>query len=112
MDSDLSSFVSIYIVVAGITAIVWWLWPSDFSTANVSVKDPLQRFREAEMICPHCQACGRVTTEKVEVKTGIDGTKAAIGVLTGGLSILATGLSLRETKTEATCFNCGSTWRF
>jgi hypothetical protein len=33
-------------------------------------------------------------------------------VLTAGISILATGLSRKETVTQATCTNCKSQWTF
>jgi hypothetical protein len=32
--------------------------------------------------------------------------------MTGGMFMLATGLSLKEHNTEAYCDNCRSTWRF
>lgn len=31
---------------------------------------------------------------------------------TGGLSLLAVGLSRKENHTQARCMNCGSTWVF
>ena len=65
-----------------------------------------------EMICPHCQKRGDVRTKAVSVKKGIDGTKAAAALLTGGLSLGLSGLSRRENLTEAHCDNCGSTWTF
>jgi len=46
----------------------------------------------------------------VERKTGISGGKAAGAVITGGWSILATGLSRKEKMTEAFCDKCLSTW--
>lgn len=33
-------------------------------------------------------------------------------ILTGGVSILATGLSRKEAATEAFCTHCKSTWQF
>jgi hypothetical protein len=42
---------------------------------------------------------------------GISGTKAAAAVLTGGLSLFATGLSHRRSVTRASCGECGMTWR-
>ena len=65
-----------------------------------------------EMICPHCQVKGKVHTQLVKHKKGISGGKAAGAILTGGLSILATGLSRKEKCTQAHCDNCGSTWEF
>jgi len=46
-----------------------------------------------QMICPHCQTKGSVRTKPVTKKTGISGGKATAALLTGGVSMLATGLS-------------------
>ena len=62
------------------------------------------------MVCPHCQQRGRVHTKQVDRKRGISGTKATAAVLTGGASILATGLSQKDKATEAYCGNCKNTW--
>jgi hypothetical protein len=65
-----------------------------------------------QMICPHCQSRGKVRAKHVALKRGVSGGKAAAAVLTGGVSVLATGLSRKEGATEAHCDNCGSTWHF
>jgi hypothetical protein len=67
---------------------------------------------DAQIVCLHCQTRGFVTTEKVQVKKGIHGGKATAALLTGGATMLATGLSQHDQMTQATCSNCGSTWRF
>ena len=67
---------------------------------------------EHKIVCPQCQERGFVTTAKVTEKAGIHGGKATAAILTGGVSMLATGLSNELGKTQATCSNCGSTWRF
>jgi hypothetical protein len=67
--------------------------------------------REA-MICPHCQARASVRAKIVTRKKGISGGKATGALLTGGVSLLATGLSRKEDETQAHCMNCGSTWYF
>jgi hypothetical protein len=64
------------------------------------------------LVCPHCQTRGRVRTANVKVKTGISGGKATAAVLTGGVSLLATGLSRKEATTRAHCDKCNSTWHF
>jgi uncharacterized protein HemX len=64
------------------------------------------------MICPHCQTKGQVRTKKVTQKKGISGSKATGAVLTGGISVLATGLSRKEDATQAHCDKCDSTWHF
>jgi len=66
-----------------------------------------------ELICPHCQKKGLVSTiQGIEQKTGISGAKATGALLTGGLSLLATGLSRKQKVTQAHCSNCNSTWYF
>jgi len=64
------------------------------------------------MICPHCQTKGQVHTKSVKQKKGISGGKVMGGLLTGGISLLATGLSRKEKLTQAHCGNCNSTWYF
>ena len=62
------------------------------------------------LICPHCQTKGQVHTKTVKEKKGISGGKAVGAVLTGGLSMLAVGLSRKEKLTQAYCNACGSLW--
>lgn len=64
------------------------------------------------MICPHCQAKGHMRTMQVKRKRGISGGKVMGGLLTGGVSLLATGLSQKDTVTQAFCGNCQSVWDF
>ena len=80
--------------------------------AKEAAKVEAKRQMDSKIICPQCQERGYVTTNKVLQKTGIDGGKATAALFTGGLSMLATGLSNEVKRTEATCSNCGSTWRF
>ena len=65
-----------------------------------------------QMICPHCQTKGCVTTKAANKKAGISGGKTTAAVLTSGISILATGLSRKEKMVEAHCSNCGASWMF
>jgi hypothetical protein len=51
-------------------------------------------------------------TKRLKAKKGISGAKATGALLTGGLSILATGLSRKEWVTDAKCKNCKSRWQF
>ena len=64
------------------------------------------------MKCPHCGKIGFINTKKVDFTKGISGGKAVAGLLTGGLSILAVGISRQEEKTEAHCQVCKNTWHF
>ncbi|MDP1614890.1 MAG: hypothetical protein Q8L68_03755 [Methylococcales bacterium] len=65
-----------------------------------------------DMICPHCKTKGQVLTEPVNLKKGVSGGKAVAGLLTGGLSLLAVGLSRTENSTKATCGKCKNVWHF
>jgi len=62
--------------------------------------------------CPHCKRTGCVYTREVKVKAGISGGKITGAILTGGLSLLATGLARKDRKTEAYCDNCKVRWQF
>lgn len=64
------------------------------------------------MVCPHCNTRGRVRTKEVTNKRGVSGGKATAAILTGGVSLLATGLSRKEQGTEAYCGACTNTWSF
>jgi uncharacterized protein (DUF983 family) len=64
------------------------------------------------LICPHCQTKGKVRTKQIDRKAGISGGKATAAVLTGGVSLLATGLSRKQQMTAARCGECGSAWQF
>jgi hypothetical protein len=74
--------------------------------------EALRPQRDKQIVCPHCQTKGHVTTAAVKVNKGISGEKATGAILTGGISMLATGLSDRQMMTKATCSNCGSVWHF
>jgi hypothetical protein len=65
-----------------------------------------------EMICPHCQEQGTVRTKAASHKKGVHVGKVTAALLTGGVSLLATGLSRHEILTEAHCDNCQNSWMF
>jgi len=65
-----------------------------------------------KIVCPQCQSVGQVRVKPVKRKKGISGGKVMGGLLTGGVSLLATGLSRKEASTQAHCDNCNSTWDF
>jgi hypothetical protein len=65
---------------------------------------------DAQKICPHCQVKGQVLSYPVEIKRGISGGKATGAILTGGISLLGTGLSRKESRTQMGCGNCKTTW--
>ena len=62
------------------------------------------------VICPHCHKGGHVRIKARSTKTGISGAKATGAVLTGGASVLVTGLSKKDLLNHATCANCSVTW--
>jgi len=64
------------------------------------------------MVCPHCQVRGHVHTEQISRNAGISGAKATGALLTGGISMLATGLSQKQHVTKSHCSYCGATWTF
>lgn len=76
----------------------------------MSLLDSAHGMLYPKMICPHCQTPGQVRMRKVKVKQGISGGKATGAVLTGGLSILATGLSRKSKAQLARCGNCLTSW--
>lgn len=66
----------------------------------------------SSMVCPHCQTKGKVRTKHVDKISGISGGKATAAVLTGGVSLIATGLSRKDAVTQAHCEECKNTWTF
>lgn len=64
------------------------------------------------MNCPHCNTSGNIRTKPITQKKGISGGKAVAGLLTGGVSLLAIGLSRKEDLTQAHCQKCNNTWQF
>src|SRR5579872_1207451 len=108
------------LVVAGILIYFVWLAyngaepnPGEARPVTTVTRPvPTKTARDAQIVCPHCQAKGSVTTRHVKLKRGISGGKATGAILTAGLSILAVGLSRKEAATKATCSNCGSVWHF
>lgn len=60
--------------------------------------------------CQHCGTTGKVIHRKADHKSGISGGKATGAILTGGLSLLATGLSKKVKVNEFKCKGCGITW--
>lgn len=65
---------------------------------------------DTKIICPHCRTKGTVTTRKVTLKRGVSGGKATGALLTGGVSMLATGLSRKEATIELSCSDCAMVW--
>jgi len=60
--------------------------------------------------CPHCGMIGHVTVTEVDRKQGLSGGKATAGLLTGGASLFAVGLSRKQKMRHLTCSNCSMEW--
>lgn len=113
-----------WLVGLTIPGVAIWLFVRYFKTGTpeqkaarrVSWKDAWDTLQwgllNPNMICPHCQTRGCIRAKRISRKKGISGAKATGALLTGGLSVLATGLSRKERCTQAHCGNCGSTWDF
>src|SRR5690349_10153285 len=92
--------------------LIWWYFGLGADEAKREYSTLLRMDGDPKIVCPQCHQAGRVTTKKVMEKAGIDGAKATAAVLTGGVSVLATGLSASNERTEARCANCNSVWRY
>lgn len=92
-------------------------WREEIAAQRAASPTPSQRsvspiYGRSQIVCPHCQVRGHVHCETVKSKQGISGGKATGAILTGGVSLFATGLSRKKKVTQAHCSNCQSTWQF
>lgn len=81
-----------------------------YATCRAKAQRATAASQQAKLVCPHCQTAGGVTKREVTQKKGISGGKATGAVLTGGASVLATGLSRKEGASLLSCSNCGMEW--
>jgi hypothetical protein len=90
--------------------------PRELSEFNQMQAETLATFLHGTinpvMFCPHCQTKGSIRSKMVSQKKGVSGGKATAALLTGGVSMLLTGLSRKESGTQALCGNCNSSWVF
>lgn len=101
------------LILFGIGCAVAFVWAVFVGTRPKAQQLALQGYlNKPVMFCPHCQTAGQVWTKAAKQKKGVSGAKATGAILTGGVSLLATGLSRKEKVTEATCANCDSNWIF
>jgi hypothetical protein len=113
-------------VVAFIALVVWVVVQEQRKEAGMSPEE-LAEYRKAnreqalthfhgaknpQVVCPHCQTKGTVRVKPVVQKRGISGGKAAAALLSGGTSLLVTGLSRKENATQARCDHCNCSWIF
>ena len=101
---------TIIVLLIGLALCVYFVIPLFTGSWRKEVKQKIKK--DNKLRCPHCGKKKQVLTEQVTKKKGISGGKATAAILTGGLSLIATGLSREEEMTEAKCFNCGSVWHF
>ena len=92
--------------------IVWIIYICAKSKKQTPAEFQQQQSLNQNMICPHCNTKGSVTTKKVKRKQGISGGKAVAAIFTCGISMIGTGLSRKNTVTEASCTNCNSIWYY
>ena len=70
--------------------------------------EPAKEDQTAKIVCPQCQVAGQVSTKRIKAKVGVSGGKATGAVLTGGVSVLATGLSRKKEVSRATLASDGN----
>jgi hypothetical protein len=105
--------IVILIIVMGVVALFNAPNPRAEDANGFSASDKVKHGKSnPQMICPHCQVKGRVLTKAIQKNAGVSGAKATGALLTGGVSLLATGLSRKDSLIEAFCKNCSSTWNF
>jgi transcription elongation factor Elf1 len=112
----------LFLIVAGFGFFINWISKREESKrpekeaelAKIRTEQELTKWGtlNTQMICPHCQTKGFIRTTLVSLKKGVSGGKATAALLTGGLTMLATGLSRKEKATQAHCENCNNTWIF
>jgi hypothetical protein len=111
-----NNFLLIFVIaglpLAGLFCFVGMIVKASSEEIEREEKALVKRQLDAKIICRQCQERGYVTTQQVMERAGIHGGKATAAILTGGVSMLATGLSNEVGRTQTTCSNCGSTWRF
>ena len=98
--------IGIFVAFIVLCAIVSSLLPKD--TKEQLEHGPINE----HMMCPHCNTKGNVRTKPITQKKGVSGGKATAALLTGGISMLATGLSRKEKNTKAYCRLCKNEWFF
>lgn len=71
----------------------------------------LMRTEKTEIECPYCHRHGvRRQVARGRARGGISGGKATMALLTGGVSLLATGLTSHHGVTRLHCEHCGMKW--
>lgn len=95
------------LIVGGLVAFATW---SSTASSTAKARAAAKADADAQLVCPHCQESGAVTTVPVVRKVGVSGGKATGALFTGGASMLLTGLSRKQHMTRMLCTNCGTGW--
>lgn len=77
-----------------------------------SWKDELHGPINPHVVCGQCNTTGMCRVKLIDKKVGVSGGKATAAILTGGVSLLATGLARKEKVSQVTCGHCNSSWQF
>jgi hypothetical protein len=83
---------------------------ANWNKSSKKTRSPVVPRASSKIICPHCQTVGSVKSRRVKVKAGISGGKATAAVMTMGVSVLASGLSRKDKRTEMSCSTCKMKW--
>jgi len=84
--------------------------PEDLTKKTDDIRKSIYGPVNIHLVCPHCQTKGNVRTRRGSKEKGISGSKATGAVITGGISVLATGLARSEDVIEAHCDVCKCDW--
>ncbi len=109
--TNLEVFMGIFLLLVFVVLIILTL----YSGKKPSLDELAQKTYghiNTHMNCPHCNCQGKVRTKPISQKKGISGGKATAALMTGGISLLATGLARKEIVTQAHCMKCTNTWFF
>lgn len=96
-------------VILGVVVAGFIFWKVNTSPEAQQARDRALE-QQKRIVCPHCNSTGTVTARQIKRKKGISGGKATGAIITGGASVVATGLSRKEGATQMSCSNCGTTW--
>lgn len=92
-----------FLVIAFVLVIGYLVWRKNADAWASTPPSP-------HLVCPHCETKGVVKVRQMTRKKGVSGGKATGAVLTGGVSMLGTGLSRKQRVREMTCTNCDTVW--
>lgn len=104
---SISNLGLIALLIAFVAA--WCVSPRAASSSSPSFLERAAGLHP-KVVCKHCGTSGQVFVKRVERKRGISGGKATGALMTGGISLLATGLARKEAVAAMQCKHCGMKW--